>query len=273
MDTFIRIRPALLSWPKAVETGSELQPDVERLRLVDKFNGYERLQHLPKLKALWCFGTDAKALDQISLCYGLEELHLDYRIKTGDFGALTNLSSLKVLTLNSCSPINSLNQISEFQNLEGLLIENFKNVHSIDPLSKLRKLKQLGVSGSIWTKMKIDTLTPLATLASLEYLDLTSLKVNDESLRPLEALTQMRELNIANYYPMQEFARLSGKLPNTHCTWFAPFIQTNFQCEKCGRSSRVMLTGKGKPVLCRNCDAVRLKRHVEEFERARCEVS
>ncbi|HEX6730829.1 MAG TPA: hypothetical protein VF074_12480 [Pyrinomonadaceae bacterium] len=267
MDAFIRIRPALLPWPKAVETESELHPDIERLRLVDKFKSYEKLKHLPKLKALWCFGIDARALDQIAQCGQLEELHLDYRVKTGDLRVLKNLKLLKVLTLNSCSQINSLNQISEFANLEGLLIENFKNVHSIHELSRMTKLKQLAVSGSIWTRMKIDTLEPLKDLTSLEYLDLSNLKVTDESLKPLEPLRQLRKLDIANFYPMKEFAWLSGRLTNTHCTWFAPYIRMNLECEKCKAPTRLMLSGKGKPTLCSNCDALRLGRHVEEFER------
>jgi hypothetical protein len=267
MEHFIRIRPARLDWPSAIGSSTELRPDIERLRLVDNFKGYDQLKRLPKLKALWCFGIDDAALSHIADCEQLEELHMDYRLKTGKLRALKNLSGLRILTINTCSHISSLDEISEFEELEGLHIENLKNVHSIDKLSKLRKLKQLGVAGSIWTRMKIETLAPLSNLTSLEYLDLTNLKAKDESLKPLAQLNHLRELDLPNFYAMKEIAWLSGRLTNTHCTWFAPYIRMNLECEKCKAPTRVMLSGKGKPILCRNCDALRLGRHVEEFER------
>src|SRR5688500_13810640 len=154
MDHFIRIRPAQLDWPSAIESAAELQPDIERLRLVDNFKAHGQLKRLPRLKALWCFGIDATALSHISDCEQLEELHLDYRLKTGKLKVLKTLPILRVLTINTCSHISSLDEVSEFEELEGLHIENLKNVHTIDELSKLRKLKQLGVAGSIWTRMK-----------------------------------------------------------------------------------------------------------------------
>ncbi|HET6891502.1 MAG TPA: hypothetical protein VFH31_10400 [Pyrinomonadaceae bacterium] len=127
-------------------------------------------------------------------------------------------------------------------------------------------MQQLAIAGSMWTRMKIKSLNPLSSLSNLKYLHLTNLKAEDESLRPLAALCQLEKLEIANFYPMEEFAWLSGKLRNTKCTWFRPYIELPFECSKCGKDSMVMLTGKGKPRLCKNCDAKRLERHVTEFE-------
>lgn len=270
-ETFVRLYPLRLNWPKAVENASELHPDIERLRLVGGFKGYDQLKGLTRLRALWCFGIDAKALEQIAACPTIEELHLDYRLKTGDLRPLHQLPRLKILTINSCSTISSLLEISQFEKLEGLYIENFRNVHSISELSKLTKLKQLGVAGSIWTRMKIETLDPLAGLISLEYLDLTNCKVRDESLRPLAPLSKLRRLDIPNFYPMEEFAWLSVRLPETQCTWFTPYIPMNLNCERCKSATLVMLTGKGKPVLCSQCDEDRLNQHAEKFGRLRSE--
>ncbi len=263
-----RIYPAHHTWPITARDLSETSVDVTRLRLVNKATGLERLKEFTRLESLWCFGIDQKALICISECTSLEELHLDYNLRIGDIACLFNLKRLKVLTIDSCSKIESLNQISRFEELEGLSIVNFKNVHSIEPLSRMKSLRELGVAGSIWTRMKIDSLQPLSNLLSLEYLDLTNLKVQDESLRPIAELRRLKELSIANFYPMREFASLAGKLPETKCSWFKPYVEfAAVSCAKCGRHSYVLLTGKGTSKLCKYCDAQRLARHVNEFEK------
>lgn len=55
----------------------------------------------------------------------------------------------------------------------------------------------------------------------------------------------------------------------TDCKWFRPYLDlVNSgigRCAKCGHDSLVMLTGKGGPTLCKNCDSVRVKRHDDAF--------
>jgi hypothetical protein len=114
--------------------------------------------------------------------------------------------------------------------------------------------------------MKIESLTPLSALQNLTYLHLSNLKAEDESLRALGDLTKLEELDLANFYPMEEFAWLSGRLKNTQCTWFSPYVKLPFGCSKCKEPKMLMLTGKGKRQACKKCDADRLARHVAEFE-------
>ena len=185
---------------------------------------------------------------------------------------MKKLPVLEVLRLDSCSTIDSLEPLGELTQLTGLAIENFKNVHDLSPLATLTNLRQLAVEGSIWSRMKINSLAPIAGLSRIEYLNLSNLKVADESLAPLTHLTNLKKLVTANFYPFEEFARLSAKLPNCECQWFAPYVATTLKCPKCEAENRVMLTGKGKPLLCPRCDAIRLARHVKEFERRRSEA-
>ena len=61
--------------------------------------------------------------------------------------------------------------------------------------------------------------------------------------------------------------RLSGKLQDTECAWFAPYVELKgFECKKCGKDTMVMLTGKRKPTICPECDSKRLAKHIQEFE-------
>ena len=262
-----RIYPANLEWPTAADDLSAVSLEVTRLRLSTKAKSWERLREFTRLKSLWCFGVDEKALRAISNCTSLKELYLDYNLRTGDLECLHNLEQLELLTIDSCSKIDSLRQVSEFTKLEVLSIVNFKNVHNLEPLGSMTRLRELAVSGSIWTRMKIDTLQPLSSLTNLEYLDLTNNKVADESLKPIARLQKLKALNIANFYPTREFAWLAGKLRSTSCDWFKPYLDVDlFSCTKCGRNSCVLLTGKGTSRLCKHCDEQRLTNHVSEFE-------
>lgn len=265
IENSVRIFPARLNWPDAVRDVGSVRKDRKRLRLIAGATGLERLGQFTHLEALWCFGVNQKALAYICKCASLESLYID-TLKSGEISCILKLRSFKVLSIDSCSKIDSLGELSNLKTLEGLAIINFKNVHEVSPLSGLINLQQLAIAGSIWTRMKIESLQPLSSLRNLKYLHLTNLKAEDESLKPLGGLSQLEKLEIANFYPMEEFAWLSSKLKNTRCTWFRPYIEAPFECSKCGSDTVAMLTGKGKPSLCKECDAKRLERHVAEFE-------
>jgi len=253
----------------SVNNLSEVPRSATRIRLISKALGFEKLREFQHLSALWCFGVNQQKLNDISQCGSLRALYLDYNLRITELRPLKKLSALDVLRLDSCSTIDSLEELGTLSQLTGLAIENFKNVHDLRPLAMLTNLRELAVEGSIWSRMKINSLAPIVGLSRIEYLSLTNLKVVDESLQPLTHLPNLKELLIANFYPFEEFARLSAKLPNCECQWFAPYVTTTLECPKCKTGNRVLVTGKGKPLLCPTCDAIRLARHVKEFERIR----
>jgi hypothetical protein len=261
----VKIFPARLTWPNAVSDAASISNETSKVRLLAGSTGWERLQQLSHLESLWCFGVNQPALSHICQCIGLESLYIE-NLKTSEFGCIPELRSLQILSIESCPKINSLAELSKLRDLTGLAIIHFKNLHDVDALSALTKLRELAIAGSMWTRMKIGSLQPIASLANLKYLHLTNLKVADESLRPLANLSQLETLEIANFYPMEEFAWLSGKLKNTECIWFRPYLEVGFKkCSKCGGDTMVMLSGKGKPILCKECHRQRLEQHVARF--------
>jgi hypothetical protein len=192
------------------------------------------------------------------------------RLRIDNFGCLKKLTNLRVLGLESCSKITSLELFSEFQSLSGLAITHFKNIHDLRPLAELISLRALAVAGSMWTRMQVYSFGPLEGLKNLELLHLTNIKAEDESLRPLGSLRSLKRLDIANFYSMNEFAWLSQKLKATECTWLRPYSEMKHtECRKCGRATMVMLTGKRKPTLCSQCDKKALDKHLYEWNKIR----
>jgi len=225
------------------------------------------LPDLSSLRALWCFGIDEKKWAEISSCFGLRRLFIE-GLKVRDLSRVHNLTDLRVFSLEDCSFITELDEIGKLYRLKGLSISNFKNVHSLKPLANMVELQHLAVTGGMWARMKVDSLDPLSNLTKLEWMDLGNTKVTDDSLRALGHLTELEYLNLPNFFPMKEFAWLSGRLSGTLCTWFEPYIDLPFMvCKKCSASEMVMLAGKGKANLCKCCDETRLRKHIDEFDR------
>lgn len=265
METLYSIFPARRGWPPAIDDVVKAPLDTSSIRLVSGAQKVEKLPSYKNLKSLWCFDMDENKLGSVCECTSLESLYIE-NIKTENLGCLKKLTNLKILGVESCSKVTSLIAFSELQSLSGLAITHFKNVHDLGPLASLRSLRALATAGSMWTRMMVDTFKPLEELKTLELLHLTNIKAQDESLRPLAALQNLKQLDIANFYPMAEFAWLSQRLTTTECTWFQPYVDMkNMECKKCNKATMVMLTGKRKPTVCSHCDIKVLEKQVRDW--------
>ncbi len=261
------IFPAKLSWPDAVNDLDKVDSKERIIRLVTGANNLDSLIKFEGLKRLWCFDINEKHLEIIGKCKSIEQLYIE-NLKSDRLSIFTNLPNLKVLSIDTCSKVKTLDALGHLANLQGLSIIHFSKVSDINPLSRLNNLSELAIAGSIWKRMKIQSFKPLEQLKNLELLHLTNIMPVDGSLEPLQNLKRLKQLDLANFYPMEDFAKLAGILTKTSCAWFKPYINTSFSpCKKCGKESIVMLTGRRKPSLCGKCDTKRLNKHVAEFKR------
>jgi hypothetical protein len=259
--------PARGEWPPASEDVATIPASASRVRLVQ---GAKNLSHLPRLtnlKKLWCFGIDEPGLAFIARCTSLESLHIE-TIKGSRLDMLGALAQLKVLSLETCPSVTDLEQLGDLSRLEGLALIHFKNVHDLGPLATLSMLRALAVSGSMWTRMRVNSFEPLRGLSALRFLQLANIKSDDERLDPIGALIGLDRLDLANFYPMAEFAHLSKKLSGTTGAWLRPYESFPLPCKTCGNASMVMLTGKRKGTLCTHCDAARLQKHLRDWNAA-----
>lgn len=265
--------PHLAAFPKALSDVKEASPNVTDLRLVSGVKNFGHIPALSKLKRLWCFGLTEKGLSIVSQCSSLERLYVG-GLRYESLGALMGVPGLAVLSVDSATKVQSFADLGQLAKLRGLSIVNFPKVHSLSPLREPRHLEALVVAGSIWTRMTVDTLTPVGDLADLRYLNLTNLKARDESLEPLSHLQSLEVLDLPNFYPVAEFARLAARLKHTRCTWFDPVTPLPaVTCQKCESETLVMLTGKGKPLLCSRCDESRVKAHEDAFNALKADAS
>jgi hypothetical protein len=258
--------PAMAGFSEAVTNVAEVRCDVTALRLVSKAKNLPLLRELSQLERLWCFDLNENSAPIIGELSSLRRLYVD-GIRLDELSWLKGLARLEVLSLEGCTRVVSLEQLERFCNVSGLGITHFPKVHSLQALGKFDSLSALVVAGGMLNRMTVETLMPLSHLHSLRYLHLTNLKALDESLEPLAELTRLESLELPNFYPVEEFAKLSARLPKTSCNWFASVTPLgSIECPKCKQMSMVMLTGKRTPVLCASCDIVRIQKHDDLFK-------
>lgn len=266
MTTEPKIHPNLLDFPEATGDLSTLTGTETILRLTGKAEGFELLADLHELRTLWCSAIDTSRIDIIQQCSNLEALYIE-EVRAKSLEGLERLSKLSVLSIEGATRVGSLDWLAQLPPLTQLRLEHFPTVGDLSALRSHPHLDVLDVSGSMWTRMKVESFQPVGDLLDLRILYLTNIQATDGSLRPLRKLVKLSNLNIASFYTWQEFAGLSAFLRDTECSWFAPFVDCSWQrCDSCG-THLVLLTGKGLPTVCPQCRRDRVETHAERFQK------
>lgn len=253
-----------LSW----DLGSVVD-EAEKKRVIKAWIG--ALPGLRNLRGLRVWSHVTQPLfDALCQLDQLEVLQLKWS-NVRDLGRITALQRLRALSIGSSTRVQSIEPLADLLSLELLEIENFKLITDFSPLTRLVNLASLAVTGSMWSRQAVGSLEPFAAMTWLTSLALDTSSVS--SIQALGALKGLRHLDLGGRLPYEEYARLSAQLPDTECRWFAPYLElaeSGFSpCKRCGQPSMLMLTGKGKPILCRHCDAAKLDKHVRQFNLAR----
>lgn len=272
MSIECKLFPAKLDFPLATEDAARLVGGEHAIRLTAGVVGFDRLASHTAVRVLWCSGVDHERLEILAHCEQLEALYLE-DVRVPHLDALVALGELDVLGVDGAAKVESLDWLGHMHSLSQLRLQGLPRINSLEALSAQVKLEALDVSGSMWTRMKVDTFTCLSELRELRVLYLTNIQCLDGSLDVLAGLPHLQELHIAGFYRWEEFARLSGLRSDIRCDWFKPFLELEHQsCDTCG-GPLVLLTGKGQPTLCRQCKAGRIQRHVDRFLRVAHEAA
>ncbi|MFZ5828036.1 MAG: hypothetical protein ACOY94_27335 [Bacillota bacterium] len=159
-----------------------------------------------------------------------------------------------------------LSPIGTLEGLEELFLEDLAGVRDLAPIGALRNLRSLSIAGGMEKALRIQSLRWIAALGELRTVELFNLKVADDDITVLAQLPRLERLRLANMWPMEQFAVLAARL-GRGLTFPMPVNEIDAPCPRCG-GDRVMLIGRGKPLLCRRCDMARIARELDQYEKA-----
>lgn len=205
--------------PPWVKSSQDIKVGQTELRLRREGKWHKGLQNFCQLKRLWSYGVNQDFLDEIVELENLETLYIE-KLTARDLSPLCKLKKLRFLIICGATSIENLNWVEGLESLVGFSVENGKKITDIGPLARLPNLTAIGIEGGMWESMRVETLSPLSTISSLEYLFMTNLRVNDGSLKPLHGLSRLKAIQCANFFSKVEFDALSQARPDLRCEWF-----------------------------------------------------
>jgi len=247
-------------------TQTDLKPSEQR-KLVQEW--CDLLPTLENVRFLWFSSRVSQPLFEAAC--EMENL-VGLFIKWSGISSIDSIPKLKnlgYLHIGSSPSIDPLEPLTRLPTLEWLELENIRASSDLGFLSTMTNLKGLSIGGDSNSikYLKAESLAPLENLQKVFWLSLPTFVPRDGSLMPLAKMRSLKYLLISNKYKMEEIARLAGARPDIECERFKPMTDVlgYFICKKCGKNRMVLLTGKGKPILCLDCDAERIARHVNAF--------
>jgi hypothetical protein len=238
---------------------------------------------LGRLSELWTYGLKTPALESLLGKVDLTLLSIAHT-HAAELDFLRAQPKLRGLAINWNTKVRTLDFLRGMASLEILSLQDMKHVHDLEPLSGLADLRGLQIAGGMDSKMDLATLAPLAGLVALEDLRLAAVRIGDGSLDVLANLPRLKRLTIAlNAAPMEAYARLSALAPHIACDALQPYIPTvggplprgadPIAAADTLGDSRVMVVGKGQPMLRARTDRVRLIKCCARFQEVRSKMA
>lgn len=205
-------------WPSCVSTLDKVPTGASVVSFYREKRSHRGIGDRMSIIKLSAKQVDQDFLIEIGNLINLEYLDIEV-ITANDLSPLSQLENLRTLKLDSVRKATIFDVLLELPRIEKLFIQNAKNIKSLEFLHEAHQLISLGVEGSMWTKQKIASLSPLAGLRRLEALFLTSVQLKDKFLRYLIDVPRLKVLECARFAPKSEFEELRRLMPELDCHW------------------------------------------------------
>ena len=225
-----------------------------------------------RIDNLWLIGANEKELKKILAHVDLKYLNL-YQVLAKDLSILEMLNSVETIILEWNTKSDRLWDLNKNSKLRTLEITDFSKINSIDQLSQAKQIRHLKLSGGHGKAILLKSIEPLKHLSNLETLSLYNLKIEDDTLKPIGELVNLKKLNLSNQFDTKEYAWLSVKLPKTE----GKMLQAVSTCNITDIDNKLkydtMVTGRRKPFLLSTKDQAKIDKYIKDFEKLKTDIS
>ncbi|MFZ6730520.1 hypothetical protein ACO0LG_01160 [Undibacterium sp. Ji42W] len=201
----------------------DVPDNIEVLHVTKNTLALDRLPTLANLRHLCAHDINDAKFNQ--LCEASQVTHFSvnaYGIT--DVQKLGNLVNLQGLELSDNTKISTLNGLEKLTALQVFALAASPVSIDLAPLSACTELRNLWLSSSQAKPMRINSLLPLSTVTKLERLKLANVRVADCKLGALHNLTMLAELDLPNFFPIEEFIALRLALPHAKGHWLNKYL-------------------------------------------------
>jgi hypothetical protein len=190
---------------------------------------------------------------------------------------LQHLPNLEALDVEDPPTLFELDQLA---NLRCLVLRHFPRIKSLSPVAALARLRAMSLSTiPSWDAsrrcLEVESFEPFSGLSDLESLSLMGVWPLDGRLDALRGLTNLKYLNISHVYgfKLKDYAALRRTLPKASGHCLQPYYalpHLKLHCKRCGEEM-VFLTGprpRTRRQLCPQCRRDKLQEHERQWNAA-----
>lgn len=195
-----------------VDRVKSIPHDAETAAVFGRAEDFAELDGIVSLRTLWVSGVRQPEMATIGRMPWLECLVI-HDLRAPTLEALGALRALRTLRIAGSPKLKSLGGLEHLASLEELLVVDTCNYPTVRHLAGLIRLHTLCLEGGFSKLLSLDSLAPLASLTTLRRLRLASIRVADQSLRPLHGLADLRDVFVARTFPEGELRAAAKALP------------------------------------------------------------
>lgn len=202
----------------------------------------ENKSTLSKIKYLSFWNTQLPNLKILEYFQNIECLNIAHITDVDfTFDGIDYLEKLKTLCLLKTGKIKDLKEIQIRNEIENFSLIQPTKIKSTEGIENFSGLKYLNIEGSLDTTYKIEKLSGLDNLITLEKIKFHKVNVPFNELMRLKKIPNQIELIIDyNLYPTEQYKELSLELKNVNSTVFVPYIDKGDFIQPIGKGKRII---------------------------------
>jgi hypothetical protein len=192
--------------------------DAKTTAIFGRARDFEDLRLRRSLSELWTSGLGPDQVRTLGAMTWLQSLVVhDWRVPTLE--SLSALAHLRTLRIAGSTRLQRLDGLQHLKSLTDLTLFDCCNYTHVTQIEAIVGLNTLCLEGGFSKPLRLESLSPLAKLVHLRRLRLASLRVEDQSLRPLHGLAGLRDVFIARTFPDTELRAMAAALPLARGAW------------------------------------------------------
>lgn len=223
------------------------------------------IQKYPNAKSLRISGLNQETFEYFISKYGnqFEAISFFKNKLVSDLDMLGTLNKLKYVYYFFNQRVTKLWDMSNNEKLQGLAIYDFSWLHSIEQIATASNLTYFAIGDEVWARTSLESLEPLVN-SSVKHFAWWGKCIQDNNFLCLSK-SQIRELDLdISRFKMDDLAQLVASIPELKGLVTKPYRERGIS--EAGKTTTYYFLCKGKRMLEKGKDDIKLEKYVLEFE-------